>query len=148
MLTSSQTSPIVDSSQIMSILYSYLQLPARKLEDVMEFYPQHKGINQKTKKDEIVFPNRHYIMSEERRLTNTEIQTVREEREWRDWVDDHFVHIISPNVYRTWSESLETFYYFDKVGDWKNNFPAWERYLSISVGAAAMFLISKRLKKR
>jgi microsomal prostaglandin-E synthase 2 len=72
----------------------------------------------------------------------------REEREWREWVDSHFIHLISPNVYRTWSESLETFRWFEQVGDWQQNFPTWERILAVYVGAAAMFAISKRLKKR
>lgn len=72
----------------------------------------------------------------------------REEREFREWVDDHFIHLISPNVYRTWEESLETFYQFDKVGEWERNFSSIERYLAIYAGAAAMYQISKRLKKR
>lgn len=73
---------------------------------------------------------------------------LREEREWREWVDSHFIHLISPNVYRTWSESLETFRWFEQVGEWRANFPTWERVLAVYVGAAAMFAISKRLKKR
>jgi hypothetical protein len=72
----------------------------------------------------------------------------REEREWREWVDNHFIHLISPNVYRTWNEALDTFYFFNQIGEWERNFPTWERYLAIYVGAAAMYLISKRLKKR
>ncbi len=51
----------------------------------------------------------------------------REEREWREWVDNHFIHLISPNVYRTWSESLETFRYFDKAGDWERVFNPVQR---------------------
>lgn len=76
------------------------------------------------------------------------ITSFREENQWREWVDEKFIHIISPNVYRTFGESLETFHYFDKVGDWKRNFPTWERYLAIYLGATAMYIISKRLKKR
>ncbi|CAD5234654.1 unnamed protein product [Bursaphelenchus xylophilus] len=147
-MTSAKCETLVDSSQIISVLVSFLLLPTRKLNEVIQFYPEHEGYNQKLHKNEKIFPNRNYIMNEEKRLTNSEIQSVREEREWRDWVDDHFIHMISPNVYRTWEESLETFRYFDKVGDWKHNFPAWERYLAVYMGAAAMFAISKKLKKR
>ena len=35
----------------------------------------------------------------------------------------------SPNVYRTPSEALETFQWFDKTGDWEKHFATWERYL-------------------
>lgn len=72
----------------------------------------------------------------------------REEREWREWVDEHFVHLISPNVYRSWAESLATFRWFSEVGEWHEAFPLWERYLAIYVGAAVMFFVSKKLKKR
>lgn len=72
----------------------------------------------------------------------------REERKWREWTDDHFVHLISPNVYRTYSEALETFNWFSEAGEWDENFPKWERNLMVYVGATAMYLIAKRLKKR
>lgn len=34
------------------------------------------------------------------------------------------------------------------MGEWEQNFPTWERMLIIYVGATAMWLIGKRLKKR
>ena len=77
---------------------------------------------------------------------------------------------LSPNIYQTWDESLEAFNLFSKVkyiklifilwriifiinaffqnGDWERLFPSWERLLVIYVGAAAMCIIGKRLKKR
>lgn len=45
-------------------------------------------------------------------------------------------------------EALETFEWFSAAGEWDNNFPRWERNLMVYVGAFAMYLISKRLKKR
>lgn len=71
-----------------------------------------------------------------------------EERKWRTWTDEHLIHLISPNVYRTKSEALETFEWFSEAGEWDTNFPRWERNLMVYTGAAAMYLISKRLKKR
>jgi len=71
-----------------------------------------------------------------------------EERKWRTWVDSHLVHLISPNVYRTSAEALETFQWFSQAGEWDVHFPKWERNLMVYVGAVAMFAISKRLKKR
>jgi hypothetical protein len=35
-----------------------------------------------------------------------------------------------------------------QVGDWEKHFSAWERYLVVYVGAYAMWIIGKRLKKR
>lgn len=63
-------------------------------------------------------------------------------------MDDVFVHTLSPNVYRTPEEALQAFKWFSDTGDWEKHFPAWERYLMIYVGASAMWLIGKRLKKR
>ena len=39
----------------------------------------------------------------------------REERKWREWADQTFVHVLSPNIYRTPAESLQAFKYFSKV---------------------------------
>lgn len=72
----------------------------------------------------------------------------RGERKWRTWADNHLVHLISPNVYRTRAEALETFEWFSDVGEWHIHFPSWERNLMVYVGAVAMWGISKRLKKR
>lgn len=72
----------------------------------------------------------------------------REERKWRQWTDEHFVHVITPNVYRTHAEALQTFKWFSEAGEWEENFPNWERHLVVYTGATAMYLISKRLKKR
>jgi microsomal prostaglandin-E synthase 2 len=71
-----------------------------------------------------------------------------EERKWRKWADTHLVHLISPNVYRTTDEALETFEWFADFGGWNEYFPRWERNLMVYVGAYAMWVISKRLKKR
>lgn len=51
-------------------------------------------------------------------------------------------------MYRSLGEALETFRWFDEAAEWKKHFQAWERLLVIYVGAVAMWLIAKRLKKR
>uniref|UniRef100_A0AC34GQT3 Prostaglandin E synthase 2 n=1 Tax=Panagrolaimus sp. ES5 TaxID=591445 RepID=A0AC34GQT3_9BILA len=137
--------PIVESSLIISILATFLQRPSRTFEDCVEFYPGHESHDPNGKKVTIKYPNQYFVMAEESKI---DVGAARDEREWREWVDSHFIHLISPNVYRTWEESLETFKYFDKVGEWDRNFPTWERYLAVYMGAAAMWGISKRLKKR
>lgn len=70
------------------------------------------------------------------------------ERKWREWTDKHFIHLISPNVYRTKDEALETFEWFASISGWNEFFPKWERNLMVYAGATAMYFIGKRLKKR
>ncbi|KAL3733289.1 hypothetical protein ACJRO7_022764 [Eucalyptus globulus] len=67
-----------------------------------------------------------------------------EERKWRGWVDNHLVHLLSPNIYRTPSEALESFDYITTNG----NFSFMERLIAKYSGAAAMYMVSKKLKKR
>lgn len=40
-----------------------------------------------------------------------------EERKWRKWADEVFVHVLSPNVYRTLDESYRTFKWFSEVSE-------------------------------
>ncbi|GLT55424.1 hypothetical protein SLA2020_285450 [Shorea laevis] len=67
-----------------------------------------------------------------------------EEKKWRGWVDNHLVHVLSPNIYRTASEALESFDYITTPG----NFSFTERIIAKYTGAAAMYFVSKKLKKR
>lgn len=67
-----------------------------------------------------------------------------EEAKWRRWVDEHLVHILSPNIYRTTSEALESFDYIAKHG----NFSTVERFAAKYAGAAAMYMVSKKLMKK
>ncbi|KAL6995867.1 prostaglandin-E synthase [Sarracenia purpurea var. burkii] len=67
-----------------------------------------------------------------------------EERKWSGWVDSHLVHVLSPNIYRTTSEALESFDYITTHG----NFSLTERIIAKYAGAAAMYFVSKKLKKK
>lgn len=69
---------------------------------------------------------------------------IREEIKWRKWADEWLVHLISPNVYRTPAEALASFDYIVREG----KFGTVEGFCAKYVGAAAMWLISKRLKSR
>ncbi|KAF0684549.1 Aste57867_23467 [Aphanomyces stellatus] len=66
------------------------------------------------------------------------------EKEWSEWIDMKLVVLMPPNIYRTIPEALQAFQYCLTEG----NFTAWERRVSLYSGAAAMYLISKRLKKK
>ncbi|XP_047320596.1 prostaglandin E synthase 2-like [Impatiens glandulifera] len=67
-----------------------------------------------------------------------------EEIKWRRWVDSHLVHVLSPNIYRSTSEALESFDYITSNG----NFSFTEKITVKYAGAAAMYFVSKNLKKK
>ncbi|KAK8551763.1 hypothetical protein V6N13_120197 [Hibiscus sabdariffa] len=67
-----------------------------------------------------------------------------EEKKWCEWVDNHLVHVLSPNIYRSTSEALESFDYITTHG----NFSFTERLVAKYAGAAAMYFVSKKLKKK
>ena len=50
------------------------------------------------------------------------------------WVDTRFVHVLTPNIYRTPSEAFQTFDYISKVG----NFGFFDRELARWSGAVIM----------
>lgn len=67
------------------------------------------------------------------------------EEAWCKWVDERFVHVLTPNIYRTWAEAVKSFDYITKRG----NFGFFERESARWVGAASMYVIAHRvLKKR
>uniref|UniRef100_A0A2K5CCX3 GST C-terminal domain-containing protein n=1 Tax=Aotus nancymaae TaxID=37293 RepID=A0A2K5CCX3_AOTNA len=92
------------------------------------------------------FGNKYWLMLDEKEAQQVyggkEART--EEMKWRQWADDWLVHLISPNVYRTPTEALASFDYIVREG----KFGAVEGAVAKYVGAAAMYLISKRLKSR
>lgn len=70
------------------------------------------------------------------------------EREKRRWVDTSFVHVISPNIYRSIGESIAAFKWFDDFGEWPKYFSSIERYVIIYTGALAMYFVGMKLKKK
>ncbi|XP_004677347.1 PREDICTED: prostaglandin E synthase 2 isoform X1 [Condylura cristata] len=133
-----------DSSVIISALKTYL-VSGQPLEDVVTYYPPMKAVNEQGR-EVTEFCNKYWLM-----LDETEAQRLyggkdarTEEMKWRQWADDWLVHLISPNVYRTPAEALASFDYIVKEG----RFGAVEGAVAKYVGAAAMYIISKRLKSR
>lgn len=78
------------------------------------------------------------------RTVDSMTEDVDEEIKWRRWVDNHLVHVLSPNIYRNTSEALESFDYITSNG----NFGFTERITVKYAGAAAMYFVSKNLKKK
>jgi len=143
-----QAIQINDSSVIVTALFSLLADSGKgELSKVMDCFPQVKWRDEETGKEMSEVQNKYFLMYNETNVDRTKEDIV-EERKWRRWVDDTLVHTISPNVYRTPSEALATFRWFSKAANWENLFSWWELSLVIYVGAAAMWAISKRLKKR
>ncbi|XP_053663959.1 prostaglandin E synthase 2 [Anopheles marshallii] len=127
--------------------YSFLRDKKQDIGELAKYYPSISYENDAGRK---VFDimNKYFLMFQEKKVDNRSKEEQEEERKWRAWADDHLVHLISPNVYRTKDEALETFEWFSDVGEWNVHFPKWERDLMVYVGAFAMWGISKRLKKR
>ncbi|XP_062550839.1 prostaglandin E synthase 2 [Armigeres subalbatus] len=135
-----------DSSMIVSVLSSYLKDKSQDVGDLAKFYPSISFINDSGRKTSDIM-NKYFLMLQDSKQHKANDEQD-EERKWRSWADDHLVHLISPNVYRTKDEAFETFEWFSDVGEWNVHFPKWERDLMVYVGAIAMWAISKRLKKR
>ncbi|KAM5259106.1 prostaglandin E synthase 2 isoform 2-T2 [Hipposideros larvatus] len=133
-----------DSSVIISALKTYL-VSGQPLEDIITYYPPMKAMNDQGK-EVTEFCNKYWLMLDEkeaqRMYGGKEART--EEMRWRQWADDWLVHLISPNVYRTPAEALASFDYIVREG----KFGAVEGAMAKYLGAAAMYLISKRLKSR
>ncbi|XP_060535755.1 prostaglandin E synthase 2 [Cylas formicarius] len=139
--------PLNDSSMIISALATYLKDADKSLTDIVKCFPfisfyDDSGV----KKNQIM--NGYFLMFSDQARQKQDEKKLGEERKWRQWVDNVLVHTLSPNVYRTKDEAFQAFNWFSEVGEWDRNFPPWERYLIVYVGASAMYLIGKRLKKK
>ncbi|XP_076661418.1 prostaglandin E synthase Su(P) [Halictus rubicundus] len=145
--TASGYQPLNESSMIISLLASHLKDKSQKVDELMSYYP-NIAMHDKDDKLKYEVMNKYYLMYKDTLPENKNFNDIIEERKWRKWADDILVHTLSPNVYRTLDEAYNTFNWFSKVGHWEEYFPAWERFIMINVGALAMWLISKRLKKR
>ena len=143
-----------DSTLIISMLGTYLlsqETPKDSLNSIADLYQtmSYSNLDNNSNVHEIV--NKYFLMKGDQvsdASQKTEVKKLAEERKWREWADTVFVHALSPNIYRTMGEALDSFKNFSVVGDWESNFPAWQRLVAIYMGAPAMYMIGKRLKKR
>ncbi|CAH0703394.1 unnamed protein product [Spodoptera exigua] len=138
---------LLDSTAIISVLETYLKDKSSELREIIKFYPVTKFVNE-TGNDTTDIANKYFIMHQANVPDEKEKALEAEERQWRQWADRVLVNTLSPNVYRTAGEALETFQWFEKAGGWREFFPAWECTLMVYIGAAAMYMISKKLKTR
>lgn len=134
-----------DSSMIISALTSFLVGGKTDMKEVADFFPVTEFEDVYGKVHDIA--NKYFVMYQQNKPKQSK-EELDEERMWRSWADNHLVHLISPNVYRTYSEAQETFEWFSEAGQWKKHFPSWEERMMVHVGTFAMYLIAKRLTKR
>ncbi|XP_042276618.1 prostaglandin E synthase 2 [Thunnus maccoyii] len=134
-----------DSSVIISSLKTHLIDKKKSMSEILRCYPEMKSVNDRGK-EVTEYNNKYWLMlsEDETELLYPEKGMQKEERKWRQWADDWLVHLISPNVYRTTDEALASFDYIVREG----KFGSFEGFFAKYVGAAAMFIISKRLKSR
>jgi len=130
---------INDSSLVISVLKSHL-LGKGDLDKLLTYYPfledpKEKGGGQ--------YQNIYNIMYQQG-FTKAQNKAIREEMKWRRWVDEVFVHTLSPNIYRTMPEAFQAMQYITRVG----NFTEWETKLAYYSGAIAMYAIGKRLASK
>jgi microsomal prostaglandin-E synthase 2 len=84
------------------------------------------------------------IISEIHKIVYGSGQDTSADADWIDWVDNHLIHLITPNIYGTPGESLQTFEY---IAD-NAKFTAWQRFSVRYTGAAAMYIVGRRSKKK
>ncbi|KAG9404323.1 Prostaglandin E synthase 2 [Aphanomyces cochlioides] len=94
--------------------------------------------------DDEVVPNSSDIIARLQSTAGSSLGIAPVDKEWSEWIDMKLVILMPPNIYRTIPEALQAFEYCLTEG----NFTAWERRVSLYTGAAAMYFISKRLKKK
>jgi len=138
-IVKSDNHQINDSSLIISVLKSYI-IGKGSIDVLLTYYP---FLEDDDKKGKGHYQNVYNIMYQQG-FSREQNLAIREESKWRRWVDEIFVHTLSPNIYRTMNESLKAMEYITEVG----NFSDWEKKVIYYSGAVAMYLIGKRLKMR
>ncbi|KAI1289210.1 Prostaglandin E synthase 2 [Halotydeus destructor] len=143
---------LTESTLIISMLASYLTCnPGQKdtLNSISDLYQSMSYTRMEDNKHVQEIVNKYFLMKGDNIIEyKPEVKKLTEERRWREWADNVMVHTISPNIYRTMNESLNSFNYFSEVADWEKLFPWWERMLVIYAGATVMYFVGRRLKKR
>ncbi|XP_034086022.1 prostaglandin E synthase 2 [Gymnodraco acuticeps] len=134
-----------DSTVIISSLRTHLMNKERSMTEILQCYPAMKSVNDRGK-EVTEYNNKYWVMLNEAEslelYPDKGIQ--KEEIKWRKWADEWLVHLISPNVYRTTGEAMASFDYIVREG----KFSTMEGFFAKYVGAAAMYIIAKRLKSR
>jgi len=140
-----KTYQINDSSVIISVMASYIvDSEARSLENIIDSYPVISEMDKKGKEVKVI-RNRHYLSIDEVLLTPEKEKHLKRETQWREWTDDYFMHLISPNLYRTIPESYRAFDHHMTNSKYAGQ---WEGFVGKYVGSLGMWAIGKMVKKK
>eukprot|EP00058_Branchiostoma_floridae_P014627 XP_002600115.1 hypothetical protein BRAFLDRAFT_66624 [Branchiostoma floridae] len=132
-----------DSSVIISILKTFMVNTHKDLDKIVSYYPLM--VTQDANGKEVrEIANKHWVMVDLETMSEEYGKRRRAEVKWRKWVDDHFVHMLAPNIYRSQAEALQAFDYITNV----QNFGPWEKWAAKYGGSAIMWTIAKRLKSK
>ncbi|XP_063902333.1 prostaglandin E synthase 2-like isoform X2 [Zophobas morio] len=71
-------------------------------------------------------------------------QQTNEDMVWRKWIDENIMKLLSPNIYRTPREAFQAFEYINSI----SNFSSAQKIINKVFGAAVMYLVAKRNKKK
>lgn len=138
-----------DSSVIISALETYRLDPSHSLREIVRYFEPVEFDAKGNRQSQVDVSNRYFVMLYNDKVVEGKSNSERKlEREWRSWVDSKFVHVISPNCYRTLGEAIDTFRWFEKAGEWEKEFNSFERFCMVYVGSFVMYLISMKLKKK
>ncbi|XP_068691923.1 prostaglandin E synthase 2-like [Montipora foliosa] len=130
---------INDCSVIISALRSVM-LGQDSVEQILIYYPEIK-MQKADGKEEKEYANKYFIKSA---IDKDSTEREKEERKWRKWVDNTFVHTPSPNIYRTASEAMQAFEYFTKQSD----FSTFEKYSTYLASPFVMYIVGKHVKSK
>lgn len=138
-----------DSSRVISIIESLDKNSDQtweKLQWLNEFaYPEIQSEDPKNPKKTITeFPNKFNIMIENH--DESQDDQIKLERKWRKWVEKYVLHTIAPNLYRNWTESLQSTQHFIDISPKFGG--TWTGSTIVYSGGAVMKVIGGIVKKR
>lgn len=139
-----ETYQINDSSVIISVMSSYMIDNSRSLPDIIANFPLTTEIKKDGKEVKLI-RNKNYLFINELLLTEEKEKALRKETKWRQWIDDYFLHLISPNLYRTLGESYKAFDYHTSLGPYHGT---WEGFAAKYFGSVGMYAIGKLIKSK
>ena len=96
---------VIKSLTAFKLLPTLLSISTHQVEKLLTYYPflEDEGADKKKffwqKKSGGSYANIYNVMYEQG-FTKPQHNAIREEMKWRRWVDEVFVHTLSPNIYR------------------------------------------------
>lgn len=135
---------INDSSVIISAMASYMIDDTRPLADIVKNFAEVTETKLDGKEVKVI-PNKNYLFIDEHLLTPVKERALKKETKWREWTDSYFIHLISPNLYRSLGESYNACSYHISLGQLNGT---WAGVVGKYFGPFGMWMIGKAVKKK